>query len=164
MADKKITKLEISPELQEWSNKWKNRDAPAGSFDFIIPHIRRDVGQAVREAREAKNFSQKDLAEKLGTRQAFISDLEKGKTEPNVSLLIQLSYYLDQSVMYFIPSSYREFFGAHPTDREELSPEEEEVIRRMRDVYPVLNRGLILHLLRSILDYDEKVMDWMTNK
>jgi|GEM_PF-1748400 len=157
----KDTRIEMSKELRELLEKWRSREAPPESFQFIIPHIRNDVGKTIRQAREAKKMSQKELAEKLGTRQAYISDLEKGKTEPNVTLLIQLSYYLDQSVMYFIPSQYREFFGAKAIERDELSPEEEEIIRKMRQVYPVLNRGLILHLIESLLEYDQKYMDWM---
>ena len=138
----------------------KDRKASPEKFENVVPYIRKDVGAIIRSAREAKKLSQQELAEMLGTRQAFISDIEKGKTEPNVTLLIKLGYYLEQPVSYFIPSQYRDFMGISSIERDELSPEEEEIIRTMRDVYPVLNRGLILHLLRSLLEYDRKKLDW----
>src|SRR5688572_17235911 len=120
MTKRKSKSLNISPEAQERIEQWKNRQIDPAAWEFIAPHIRRDVGQIIRNAREAKKFSQQELADKLGTRQAYISDLEKGKTEPNVTLLFQLSYYLEQPVMFFIPPEYRDNFGVHPVHREEL--------------------------------------------
>lgn len=105
MTQNKKSEIEISPELSKAMERYANRDMPAENWEFIEPIIRKDVGQLIREAREAKKMSQKGLSEKLGTRQAFISDLENGKTEPNVTLLIQLSYYLEQPVLYFIPQT-----------------------------------------------------------
>ncbi|MCB9459641.1 MAG: helix-turn-helix transcriptional regulator [Anaerolineaceae bacterium] len=128
-----------------------------------MPVIRQEVGQQIRNAREDIGMSQQELADKLGTRQAYISDLEKGKTEPNVSTLIKLGHFLKKPVASFVPAHYRDIIGVTVIDRADLSPEEEEMIRSMRAAYPILSRGLIMHLLRSIVDYDLKVDEILNN-
>lgn len=50
--------------------------------------------EAVLKARKEKRFTQKDLAEKIGTKQSVISRLEKGHANPTVIFLRKLAQAL----------------------------------------------------------------------
>src|SRR5690606_29319938 len=99
----------ISPELEELSRESTSHEIPVEYFTRMSNSIRRQVGQRIREAREDAGLSQQGLADKLEKRQAYISELETGKTEPDVNTLIQLSYYLGRPVEFFIPPAFRDF-------------------------------------------------------
>ena len=157
-------KSEPSREFDTFMQEWRDREISSVAFEFLVPTIRAEVGKQIRKAREDSGMSQQELADKMGTRQAYISDLEKGKTEPNVSTLVKLGHYLKKPIAGFVPVHYREIVGVPVIERDDLSPEEEEVIRSMRAVYPVLSEGLILHLMRSILDYDRKHLAFLEQK
>lgn len=47
--------------------------------------------EAVLKARKEKGLTQKEIAEKVGTKQSVISRLEKGKANPTVSFLKKLA-------------------------------------------------------------------------
>lgn len=48
---------------------------------------RKEVGYKIKEARQSKNMSQKELAEKLGTKQEAISRMENGKQNISLGML-----------------------------------------------------------------------------
>lgn len=50
--------------------------------------------EAVLKARKEKRLTQKDLAEKIGTKQSVISRLEKGHANPTVTFLKKLAQAL----------------------------------------------------------------------
>lgn len=52
-----------------------------------------------------KGFTQKDLAEKLGVSQAFISSWQVGKRNPKLSSIKKISEALNVPVDYFFESS-----------------------------------------------------------
>jgi ribosome-binding protein aMBF1 (putative translation factor) len=53
------------------------------------------IGEIIREKRIGKNYSQKDLAIKVGLRQPDISKIEKGKVNITLETLIRLCRVLD---------------------------------------------------------------------
>jgi len=53
------------------------------------------VIQAVIDARVKKGVTQKDLAEKVGTKQSVISRLESGRANPSVAFLKKLAQALN---------------------------------------------------------------------
>ncbi|WEA52270.1 helix-turn-helix transcriptional regulator [Weissella paramesenteroides] len=56
----------------------------------------------LKELREAKGLSQRQLANELGmVRQAY-SNYERGEREPRIDVLIKLADYFDVSVDYLI--------------------------------------------------------------
>lgn len=62
------------------------------------------IAKAIIEARINKGFSQKDLAEKLHTKQSVISRVENAKTTPSLSFLKRLAEVLNVSLqVQFIP-------------------------------------------------------------
>lgn len=56
--------------------------------------MRRLVGANVRKLRVAAGLTQEELAEKSGFGQQYISDLERGRTNPTVVTLFELSQAL----------------------------------------------------------------------
>lgn len=52
------------------------------------------IGKQVRKIRESKDISQKELAEKMGTNQSVISELETGKYNPSVQYLERIAKVL----------------------------------------------------------------------
>ncbi|OKP91376.1 helix-turn-helix domain-containing protein [Paenibacillus sp. P32E] len=56
----------------------------------------------VKYAREKKNLSQKEVAEKIGMSQQGYSNIETGKREPNLETLRILRHILEESLDFFI--------------------------------------------------------------
>lgn len=56
------------------------------------------IAKAIIEARINKGLSQKDLAEKLHTKQSVISRVENAKTTPSLSFLKRLAEVLNVSL------------------------------------------------------------------
>jgi ribosome-binding protein aMBF1 (putative translation factor) len=56
------------------------------------------IAKAIIEARINKGLSQKDLAEKLHTKQSVISRVENAKTTPSLSFLKRLAEVLNLSL------------------------------------------------------------------
>jgi ribosome-binding protein aMBF1 (putative translation factor) len=56
------------------------------------------IAKTIIEARLKKGMSQKDLAEKLHTKQSVISRVENAKTTPSLSFLKRLAFAFDASL------------------------------------------------------------------
>ncbi len=54
-----------------------------------------DIARAIILARTKKKLTQKELAQKMGTKQSVISRVENAKTTPSLSFLIKLAGVLD---------------------------------------------------------------------
>lgn len=52
----------------------------------------------LQNVRIAKNMTQSELAEKIGVRSSTISQYEKGKRNPNISILKKIAIALDCTV------------------------------------------------------------------
>ncbi|WP_368490806.1 helix-turn-helix domain-containing protein [Clostridium sp. BJN0013] len=63
--------------------------------------------------RESKGWSQQKLADKSGVSQAYISELELGRKNPTVKILLKLSQALEVSV-----SKLLELDDTEPTQKE----------------------------------------------
>lgn len=81
------------------------------------------IAQRIRAARLQRNFTQQDLANKLGVTSAAISDIERGKTRITASDLLTFSELLLKPIEYF--------FGEDFND-----PETEDIISLMRRLTP----------------------------
>jgi transcriptional regulator with XRE-family HTH domain len=55
-------------------------------------------GRKVRELRISLNMSQADLADKTETRQAFISEIERGEANPTLDSLLRIATALGVSL------------------------------------------------------------------
>lgn len=59
-----------------------------------------NIGQRIRQLREANHMSQAELAKLCGSNQATIAKTETGKTAPSVKLLLWLADNFDVSMDY----------------------------------------------------------------
>lgn len=65
-----------------------------------MPRDRKDsllISDILRKFRHEKNFSQADLADRLGIEQSYISLLEVGKRTPSIIMLIKIADALEVS-------------------------------------------------------------------
>ena len=59
--------------------------------------IREAFSQRLKSARISKNYTQKDMAERLGTTQGAYQKWESGGREPNLETIVKLAKILDTS-------------------------------------------------------------------
>lgn len=57
--------------------------------------IRARLGSNVRRLREAKGWSQEDYADRAGIHRTYVSDIERGKRNPTVTVVEKLAKPLD---------------------------------------------------------------------
>ena len=89
------------------------------------------LGERIREARTLRGLSQAQLAQRIKRRQAAISDMERGRMEPNATALLMLADVLDKPVSFFFPSPW-----GPKVSRSDLSYDEQALLlefRRLRD-------------------------------
>lgn len=60
------------------------------------------IGAMVREARTAKGLTQEELAEKVEIGVTYLSDIERGKKYPSLSLFVKLTEVLEVSADYLL--------------------------------------------------------------
>ena len=71
---------------------------PAFRKAYEESELEYQVARALIKARLERGFTQKDLAEKLHTRQSVISRVENAKTVPSLSFLKRLAEVLNASL------------------------------------------------------------------
>lgn len=57
--------------------------------------VRQQFGRLLREHRTRKGFTQEELAFRAGMNVTYLSDIERGKSAPSLSLLVDLAIALD---------------------------------------------------------------------
>lgn len=85
-----------------------------------------DIGKGLRFIRVAAGLQQKDLAQRLGISQNYLSLLENNKAEPSLSLLRKVSDEFD------IPTSFL-LWEENAVDKE-VNPEIREHYERLRQL------------------------------
>ncbi len=53
--------------------------------------IRQRLGRNVRQLREAKGWSQEDYADRAGIHRTYVSDIERGRRNPTVTVVEKLA-------------------------------------------------------------------------
>lgn len=100
---------------------------------------REALGKRIREARKSKGFTQGKLAEKIGTSDVYISEIERGNKMPSIPLLISIVEALDISADYLLrdnissgtPYVYNEF-----TERlDKLTPKQRKSALELLEVF-----------------------------
>lgn len=105
----------------------------------------RGLGELLRQAREEKGLSQRDLANRISGRQATISALENGKTEPSASLLVLLAQVLEKPVTYFFPEPW-----GPRVARGDLTYEEQALLLEFRRVQAEAYQRLAIELVATL--------------
>ncbi len=75
--------------LQDWQAQQSQDPA------FAVESLELDLGYQVARLRMLQGLSQKELAERAGTRQASIARLESGRSLPSLSILKKVADTLD---------------------------------------------------------------------
>lgn len=60
------------------------------------------IGRRIREAREAKGWTQQQLGQRYGTSHAAISDIERGVTKIGITELQRLASLLEKDLTFFL--------------------------------------------------------------
>ncbi len=64
-------------------------------LDNYIMEYRLKLGEAIKEIREKRGYSQDQLAEKMNINRSTISKIENGKFGITVDYLVRFSFFLD---------------------------------------------------------------------
>lgn len=64
--------------------------------------IRRRIGSEIKRARQERELTGKQLAEKAGISPAYISKIETGKSSPNLLILTRIADVLDRHMADFM--------------------------------------------------------------
>jgi transcriptional regulator with XRE-family HTH domain len=77
-----------------------------------------DIGKKIRELREAKNLKMKDLSAMVECTPSLISQLERGKTDPSISMLKKIARALNVNIVdFFMNSTHDEDVVTRTSDR-----------------------------------------------
>jgi transcriptional regulator with XRE-family HTH domain len=71
--------------------------------------MQKPLQEKIRELRKKRKFTLEQLAQKAGCSKSYISQLEKGKTVPSVSMLGRLASALDSQVSELLSENNQEF-------------------------------------------------------
>jgi len=89
------------------------------------------IADRIRTLRQKNNWSQTDLAGKLGITRSSVNAWELGISTPSTSTIIQLSN------IFHVPSDYILEINNNPdiVNLEQLTEQEKEVVRKMLDCF-----------------------------
>lgn len=71
--------------FSDWKNKSLKNPKIKAAYDTLQPEF--SMIQAMIDARVQKSVTQKELADKIGTKQSVISRLETGRGNPSIAFL-----------------------------------------------------------------------------
>ncbi|HDM10833.1 MAG: cupin domain-containing protein [Deltaproteobacteria bacterium] len=77
-----------------------------------------NIGPRIRQLREARNMTQRDLAARVGCTPAYISLLENNKVDPSLSMLKKITSCLDITIVDFFRKGTEEKIVVHKEERE----------------------------------------------
>ncbi len=81
---------------ETWSELRDRRmQSPAAARAYEEARAAYDVGRMVRDMREARGLSQRQLAERMGTTQSVVGRLESGGSRPTLATLERVAEALD---------------------------------------------------------------------
>ncbi len=89
----------LNMSLIDYTNKIKNIDKVFLKKKDSIEYINLQISKDVKLARVQKGLTQKELADRVGTKQTSISRLESGRLSPSISFLSQIATALDTELI-----------------------------------------------------------------
>ena len=82
-------------ERENWSElRARRMKSPAARAGYEQARAAYEVGRMVRELREARGLSQRELAERMGTTQSVVGRLEAGGSRPTIVTLERVAHAL----------------------------------------------------------------------
>ena len=90
------------PTFEELRDRWLNTMSANERAEFdaalAVARLAMEVGEKVRDAREAAGLTQRDLAARMSTSQAAVARLEAGGTSATLTTLHKAAAALDMTV------------------------------------------------------------------
>lgn len=97
------------------------------------------LGQQIREARQAKGYTRHTLAEKAGTGEVYLGEIERGLKMPSLNTFIRLVEALDISADYLLRkelTSGKEYIYDEITQKlQNLTPKQRKAAADILDAY-----------------------------
>ena len=90
----------------------------------------------IKELRIARSLTQEDLGKVLNVQKAAISKYEKGRAEPSVDILKRMARYFSVSSDYLLELSDIAQPPAAPPSTPALTPQDQELLRKYRQLTP----------------------------
>lgn len=102
------------------------------------------LGTNIRAARKAKGWTQKELAEQIGSNASYVNRLEIGKVNPSVGVLERIADALECSLDHLVKGQ-----GDDP----EVHVRDKSLAERLRliDALEEKDRETLLHLIDTML-------------
>jgi transcriptional regulator with XRE-family HTH domain len=109
------------------------------SFDYGV------IGKRIKQAREEKGLTQEKLAESLEVSNAYISKIERGKTDVGLKRLSEISEVLEESMGYLLS-------GTNYSSGDYLR---NEITEMLEGCSPETIK-LIASVIKPLIEYDKK--------
>lgn len=97
------------------------------------------LGQRIREARQAKGYTRQALAEKAGTGEVYLGEIERGLKMPSLNTFIRIVEALDISADYLLRdklTSGKEYIFDEITQKlQHLTPKQRKTAADILDAY-----------------------------
>lgn len=122
------------------------------------------IGTNIKNARNKKSLSLKELAKKSGVTEQYLMDIESGKKIPNQNLIESISKALGISIDLLEPSYFSQYFEADD-DKEELRlPKQKSMDRKPSEADNSISSALskavrkipVIDKITSIKDFPDK--------
>ena len=113
--------------LTDVSSQFGRRDQEKDFLDSISPvatedDIQVNVGDRVKQVREAQDLTLKDISQRTGLDEAYLEQIENGSVAPPLGTVIKLAKALDLKMGYFISGDEdRPFTIVRKSDRKVVS-------------------------------------------
>ena len=106
--------------------------------DSLRPEFK-EIGARIKECRKARNLSQAELAEKLNVSLSHMSDIETGKSNFGVDILIRLTEILQVSADVLLRSNVPAVNAVYASEFEQLfkgctSSEKEALLSTLKNM------------------------------
>ncbi len=107
----------------------------------------RALGQRIRDARNDRGLSQRQLADRINRRQAAVSDIENGRMQPDATTLLLLAEVLEKPVTYFFPPPW-----GPRISRGDLTYDEQALLLEFRRLQSDEHRKIAITQLAALAD------------
>lgn len=104
-----------------------------------MSRLARIIGARLRNAREDMGLTHQEVADRIGLTAAGYGHYERGNRLPPIDQLVKLTTVLGRSINYFLDL---------PSDKCDLSADEEQLVRDFRAVNEPQIRQMILEMTR----------------
>lgn len=71
-------------------------------YSLLVMEMNMAVGQSIREERKSRHISQEMLADAIDSHQVYISEIEKGKKIPSITILRDIARCFNMSLTEFV--------------------------------------------------------------